>query len=347
MESENRQRILTNNGIFTDDYIPQMLFGREEQIKELAFCISPAAEGGSPIHAWIHGKPGTGKTSVCRHLLNNISRTSSISGAYVNCWESPSYYSILDRLVRDLKILGAEKLNTTFKYERFCRHLQGRPFILFLDEIDKIPQKEKDNALYNFCNIQKVGIIAICNDKYSLLTLDERVSSRLNAKKIVFHPYSDNDLEAILTQRAIHALAPSSYSGTDLKHIAKLSEGDARVALHTLRNAAYIAENNGEQFISFKHIEKGYNSAKGMKQAYALSKLTKHHRILFSIIVERGRILSGQLWVLYAKKCSECNIQPIASRTYSDYINKLIEIGAIKSERAKVKGKVRLICIKD
>lgn len=340
----NRTHRLVNNfEFFNEEYLPHSLIGRDEHIKHVAFCISPAAEGGKAIHAWIHGKPGTGKTSVCRHILNNISNTTNLSGVYVNCWENPSFFSILDKIIRDLRILGADKLNKSFKYERFCRHIKDKPFIIFLDEIDKIPKKDIDDVLYNFCNGKNIGIIAISNSRYAILNLDERVRSRLNAQAIECNPYSETELESILSGRAMHALIPKSYTGSIIKHIAKISEGDARVALQTLRNAAYLAENNNEKSISFRHVEQGYSSAKGIAHAYNLSKLTKHHRILYSIIMEKGKILSGDLWNAYIEKCGEQKIQPIANRTFSEYINKLADIDAISTERALVKGKVRVI----
>lgn len=67
------------------------------------------------------GRPGTGKTLTAKFILRKIEREAYISSVYVNCWEHNSYYSVLDKLVRELRILGAEKLNTSFKLERLER----------------------------------------------------------------------------------------------------------------------------------------------------------------------------------------------------------------------------------
>ena len=55
--------------------------------------------------------------------------------------------------------------------------------------------------------------------------------------------------------------------------------------------------------------------------------------------------MSGKLWKQYLKKCKKLNKRTIASRTYSEYINRLIEIGLVKSDRALVRGKVRVFKI--
>jgi VIT1/CCC1 family predicted Fe2+/Mn2+ transporter len=51
-------------------------------------------------------------------------------------------------------------------------------------------------------------------------------------------------------------LAPGSWSEKTLVKIAELADGDARVAIQTLKNAAYHAENENELTIKEKHIEK-------------------------------------------------------------------------------------------
>ncbi|MCK4827658.1 hypothetical protein KA005_68660, partial [bacterium] len=57
------------------------------------------------------------------------------------------------------------------------------------------------------------------------------------------------------------ALHPGSWREKTLNKIATLAEGDARVAIQTLKNAAYNAENDFSKTIREKHIKEGYNSA--------------------------------------------------------------------------------------
>lgn len=83
----------------------------------------------------------------------------------------------------------------------------------------------------------------------------------------------------------------------------------------------------------------GWNSAKNLKKTYLLNKLTLHHRLLYELVKENKEIKSGELWKIYLEKCKNLKTQPIALRTYSQYMNKLIEPDLVKWERALVRGK--------
>jgi len=108
-----------------------------------------------------------------------------------------------------------------------------------------------------------------------------------------------------------------------LNKIATLAEGDARVAIQTLKNAAYNAENDFSKTIRAKHIKEGYNSAKDIKKTYLLNKLTTHHRLLYDLVKEKKTVHSGLLWKIYLEKCGKLKKQPIALRTFSEYTNKV------------------------
>jgi len=347
MRMIEEQTIVTNPDILSENYVPANIPARETQIQELTFCLSPALKKKKPMHAWLHGKPGAGKTLIAKFILRKIEREAYVEGTYVNCWEQNSYYSVLDKLVRELRILGAEKLNTSFKLERLEACLGSRPFVIVLDEIDQPKRTERDSIIYNLCNIGNVGLICVCNSRTILYSMDGRIKSRLNSKQIELNPYTEDDLAYILEWRAELALYPSSWNKKTLAKIAELAEGDARVAIQTLKNAAYNAENGLSPRIKEKHIKEGYNAAKDLKKTYLLNKLTTHHRLLYDLVKEKKTIHSGQLWKVYLETCAKLKKQPIALRTFSEYINKLIELDLVQVDRALVRGKVRVFKVAD
>lgn len=180
--------IVTNPNLFRETFIPPDLPDREPQIQELTACLSAVIKQKKPMHAWAFGKPGTGKTLTAKFILIKIEREAYINGVYINCWEQNSYYSVLDKLVRELCILGAEKLNTSYKLERLELFPVQKPFLIVLDEIDQPKKTERDSIIYNFCNIGNIGLLCICNSRSILYSMDERIRSRLNAKQIEFRP---------------------------------------------------------------------------------------------------------------------------------------------------------------
>ena len=106
-----------------------------------------------------------------------------------------------------------------------------------------------------------------------------------------------------------------------------------------------IAQKELSKGITLLHVHKGHVSAKNIKKSYLLNKLTEHHKLLYNLIKEKREIMSGELWKQYLRKCHNLNRRAIALRTYSEYINKLIEIGLVQSDRALVRGKVRVFKI--
>lgn len=115
--------LICNPDVLAEDYIPVDIPGREPQIHELKFCIKPALKKGKPLHAWLYGGTGVGKTSVARFVLSKLLEETGINGAYVNYWEYNTLYSVADKVVHELRLLRAERLASAAKLESLMRYL--------------------------------------------------------------------------------------------------------------------------------------------------------------------------------------------------------------------------------
>ena len=334
--------VVTKPNLLNESHFPKNISARDFQVDELLACLRPVYKKDKPIHAWLFGSPGTGKTLVARYALRKIEKDAYVKGIYVNCWECSSYYSALDYIVRELRILGAEKLNTSFKLERFRQFVGSNPFLIVLDEIDHLKGEERDSIIYNLCNIGNTGLICISNSAEVLFEVDDRIKSRLNAKQIEFEPYTGMELVNILNQRIQFALRPGVCSEGVLRIIAHYAGGDARAAIQVLKNASYFSEKDMRKSVELKDIKAGYSSTKNLEKTRFLDKLSSHHRMLYELVKSKKEVNSGELWRIYLAKCERLKKQPIALRTYSDYMNKLIELNLIQWERALVRGKVRV-----
>lgn len=339
MRWDDESAILADPDILSETHIPPDIPGRQSQINELTLALRPATQRRKPMHCWVYGSPGTGKTATSRWLLRKLDLEAGVKGLYLNCWEYPTYFSVLDRIVRELRVLGAERLTVSFKLEHLQRHIGKQPLVIVLDEIDQPPPKDRHAILYNLSQMENIGLVCLCNSQYVYFGLEERVTSRLNALRILFLDYSADDLTTILKQRAEQALMPDAWSEDILQRIAELAHRDARIAIQTLRNAALLAEKDHSDRIRATHVQAGWNSAKDMKKTYLLRKLTDHHRLLHDLIAKNPGILSGDLWRLYLETCRSKAIRPIAVRTYSEYCNKLVELGLIQAKRAAIRGR--------
>lgn len=337
--------IFLDTSAFSEAFLPPVFANREQEFSRLRKCLAPLVQRKPTRNVWLHGPPGSGKTSIAKFLLNELEDRHGIRGAYVNCWETETFYSVLDKLVRDFRILGAERLSTLYKMERLETFLQGRPFLVVLDEIDKPSPKERDAIIYNLCGVPYVSLICVCNSRYFYYSLDSRVRSRLDAALIEFRPYSLDQLEEILQQRAEAGLGAETQNPWLFRKIAEHANGDARVAIQTLRNAAVQA--GGSERIETRHLTAAETQARSSKRKYLLAKLTDHHRLLYEVIQEAGEINSRQLWEEYLKRCRQKRIRSAAARTFSLYLRQIAESELISYRRALgVKGNIRIFQVR-
>lgn len=151
--------ILANPDILSENNLPPEIHTRDGQFKKIGMCLRPITEGRKPMNCWLYGKPGVGKTATARWTLRKLDKEAGIQGVYVNCWENPTFFSVLECIARELRILGAEKLGTSFKLARLKRHLSNQKIVLVLDEIDQPPPKERNAILYNLSEISTAGLI--------------------------------------------------------------------------------------------------------------------------------------------------------------------------------------------
>jgi len=207
---------------------------------------------------------------------------------------------------------------------------------------DKLDQRGLNDVFYMLKNLGKVGVIYISSTRRYFL--DQRMASRMSFKSISFPLHSNQELLTILKQRVedCRALFPSSYSKEILKKIEDLAAGDARIAIQTLRNAAYNAERARRPRITDGDVDKALEEAKEIKRKYQLEKMGEHYKLIYEIVKKNPRILSSNLFNFYRKEAREHGLNPKSIRTFSNSVKELIELGYLRIERAKIRGDVRM-----
>lgn len=340
------RRIVTDGEVLSERYIPHVLYGRDNQSRELTSILTDVIQTRQPLHVWFYGPPGSGKTCAISYVLSQINQRYTLRNVHINCYHHPTFYSVLDKIAQELKLLGPEIQSTAVKLDRFRKAVGTKPFVLVLDEIDKVLLKERNAVLYNLSSIEGLCLVCIAGNRSSFHALEDRVKSRFNPKLVEFKPYTNQEIAAICRYRAELALDPDSWSDKTISDIAQLANSDARCALQILRIASRKAESDGAGLISFKNVMNAWNVARELKEIYALSSLSDHHKLLYHLVQKQGEIVSGQLWRLYLRTCKSKLIKPIAVRSFSNYMNRLIREGLITTNRAALRGRVRIFKIK-
>lgn len=228
------------------------------------------------------------------------------------------------------------RIHTRIMEDSIRRIVKENSFILILDEIDQVD--EKNTLIYICSDIGKTGIFAISNTDLWISSLDKRVRSRFVFEQLQFPPYKVKDIVEILKPRVEEGLVRNCIDIELIERIAELAHGDARIAIQMLRKSVENAELQGRRKISEEDIEKAWESFKKQRLSYLLSKLNRDQNILYNIIKKHPGISSSGIYMKYEEETKKLGIKPIAPRTIRKYLTKLIELGLIKVEIDKGRG---------
>jgi cell division control protein 6 len=343
MDSGSYSGIISRADLLMPETIPHKITGRNRQVAKLRACLMPMEKGAAPFSAWLYGPAGSGKTAVARKVADEFCQSGHGFCLYVNCWERPTLYSVVQALCARLKVLGAEVQDANIKLSRLSQALGNKATLIILDEFDRPMPKEQDSIIYRLLQLPKTGLFCISNTDSAFLSLEARVRSRLSPALLRFSGYPASEIEAILADRACEALAEGTVSAEVLHQIATLSRGDARAALRILLQTAVKAEESGTRRIAAQHIPSHWSSWARAEQSRRIESLSEHQRLIYKLVRRNKQISSTNLRSLYETACGKLAIEPIAQRTFSKYVALLARNNFIAVKRRDPDGQGRLL----
>ncbi len=160
---------------------------------------------------------------------------------------------------------------------------------------------------------------------------------------MVFPPYNAEELKDILAQRTELAFDPQVIQNGVISLIAALAaqeHGDARRALDLLRVAGELADRNGEDTITERHVQMAKNKIELDCVIEAVKSLPTHSKlILLGIILQEEagniKLTTGEVYDTYCQLSKRAGLSPLTQRRVTDLISELDMLGLIN---AKVKS---------
>jgi Cdc6-like AAA superfamily ATPase len=198
----------------------------------------------------------------------------------------------------------------------------GQKVVVCPDEV----HQTKDNRILQTLSVRQCALILISNRRFFFDVLEDRLRTRLFLAEVEFRKYAKSELVDILKDRAQFAVSPDTVPGRVIELMALWANGDARVALQTLRAAAMSADSKRRNEITVEDLREAFRGALKSKREYVKAKLNVHQRLLLETVKKRETIDSGELLQIYTKSVSE----PIGERAYKEQMEHLVQMGLVR-----------------
>src|SRR3989344_391790 len=294
--------LFKNEDALDTEWLPKNLTYREAQHHGIANCIKPLLQGRNGRNCIISGAPGIGKTAAVRLVLKELEENPDVNAPdvqvlYVNCWQKNTTYKIFIELCDQLGYKFTQNKNTEDLFKIIQNIVNKKSAVFAFDEIDKV---EDVDFLYSiFSDIFKKTILMITNHPQWYLTVDERIRSRLLPERIDFKPYTSEEIEGILRQRAEYAFHAGTFEDDAFALLLEKasSKADIRTGLYPLREAGLCADEQVSKKITLAHAESALTKLGefSIKPEELLSPDAK--AVLESVKVQGGKI--GDLFKQY------------------------------------------------
>jgi cell division control protein 6 len=340
------QSIFLNESVFYPEYLPENIYSREKELKELTFSLKNLVLNKKANNFLIHGPPGTGKTLVSNFVLNELSEYSlKAKYIYINCIQDNTRFSVLSKIVAFFggimprRGLAIDELWTRIK-ELFSKSTFSP--VIILDEVDKLNNKDLSALLYDLSrfsyNNKYFTLLLVTNNKSFILNLDLRTQSSLFLQDLEFKKYTSQDLKKILEERIKYGLLEKSISADLIGYIAgyaAIRSGDARIAIDLLYKAAKESEREGLLKITKQILLASSSLIDSIKINEKVGSLSKEEFNLLKSLENDMKTI--EVYKLFPN---------ISERTLRRYLLKFKQLGFITLNKVdEGKGNVRLIIL--
>ncbi|MCX8147504.1 MAG: AAA family ATPase, partial [Candidatus Woesearchaeota archaeon] len=347
---------------------PTGFLHRTAQKNELIMELAPILMGSAVNCVFVYGGPGTGKTGLILDLIRELEEEAKKKGielktAYVNCSENRTetviLISILSQLnpAKEYPRMGWTRTKAISEFNKLLSN-ENMHVLVVLDEVDYVLKESGDDVLYRLSRINndvkaKISSLIISNDVRVVDYIKPRTQSTFGRIKVIFSPYTADELFDILKERARFAFKPGVITDAVIKKVAEIEaqrNGDARKAMEMLDSCAKIAISKGRNKITLDVVDEADKNLERDHMLNVITTLTQHQKLVFlSILKNTEKIMAGSdIYRIYLEECESYNIKPLSERMVRTILINLTELGLIHSEVGwleTVKKKTRKISI--
>lgn len=230
------------------------------------------------------GEVGTGKTLLCRKLLNEIPEhfvTAYIPNPYLNPNELRRAVAV-ELGVKQAQRMSVQLLTQRIQDRLLDLHKKGHSVVLILDEAQALPEESLE-ALRLFTNLETETRKLLQVVLFAQPELDQRLAQndfRQLRQRITFS-YQLRAMNAAEVQHYIqHRMKVAGYKGAELfskevcKKMTKVSQGIPRIVNILCHKMLMLAYGQGQYQMTQKHLQAAINDTEGVHSNTMSLKLT-------------------------------------------------------------------------
>jgi orc1/cdc6 family replication initiation protein len=355
--------------VLRDDFQPKSLPFREKEISALLSALSTLVSGYQPPHIVVQGRPGSGKSTILPQVLDALARhpqlVTPFTVAYVHCPLVDSDSAFLREVVAAVSgdsTAGREKRGTDVLLDELKGVVtaKAQQVVLVLDGIDQALPHLSPEFLYGILNLNTgnahVAVVAVVRDPSFEGKLGIKTSSRFLAEHVGFEAYDEQQVTAIVGERARVALGddPEVHEAVAAcaAYAAREDGGNVRTALSTLRLAAKLAEQEGATAVSKDHVERAVAELHVETLSRQIRGMDIQDQVLLHSILSlvhdtaEGATVFENIYAHYEQYCNVVNVTAFKERAARNRVDDLERQGLVRSRmvhRGRNGGRKRFI----
>ena len=324
---------------------------------------------------FISGQPGTGKTSLILDIFkNNLMDDRFFFKFYLNCISLNSvddFYENIFKLFNTtenydflLKIFSKEEylkiiqcLSKTPNKKTFNKilfFLKKFTITILLDEIDFLFKKNDEYSFFELMSLPylsktDIKLILISNNSdFDNLIFPKLKNRNIQIEKIVFKPYTSNDLLTIMTKKLEEINLLDSFSKDSIKFLSsKLNKtGDIRPIIATIKSVildnkeAFENENKKIELKDMLLLIK----KKNINLSEIISSMTNEQKIIviaiyYTLKEQNSDLEEKKIYINYGKLKTMTNTIKINLEEFREILKNFCDLGLIEEKNIKSKKK--------
>lgn len=358
---ERSEAIFEDENVLHDDYQPESLEERDEELEQYTAYLQPVINGSQPRNIFLYGKTGVGKTAVTKYLLHHLEEDAkqyndlTVTTVYLNCEDLTSSYRVAVELVNTFRDPSEQISRTGYPlnavYEKLWEELDrvGGTVLIVLDEVDYIG--DDDSILYQLPRARsnekieyaRIGIVGISNDFKYREKLDPRVEDTLCERELHFPPYDANELQNILEKRAALAFKDGILEGDVVPLCAAFAaqdKGSARQGLDLLLEAGDLARRQNDPVVTEDHVREAKQLLEKQRIEESMKELTSHgHLTLLAVVTatvadpSHVPFQKQRLYEQYRDLAVATDRDPLGGRAFHNHLAELSMLGILNREK--------------